>query len=205
MGVNPFDTNNEPTWQTIASRNNTPTLSINGFQDWQKQFGGNIFNYMNYYGITDSNIDDNFAKDLAKYYGGLSAQEQVKINAQDTNGFLGKMYNNETFMNTLKEQYEANAINPNAQSSMDKAAQGMSIFGSTMQGLNSLSQIGLGWANYAENRERLKQLNELTKEQIASSREMREQRRKEIERLNKARTYTKNAYGKGTTITRSVM
>lgn len=91
------------------------------------------------------------------------------------------------------------------QTSLDAAAKGMDIFGSTLKGLGEMSKMGLMWAQYAQNQELLKNQTNLVNEQIEASREYRQQRKNEIDRLNRARTYTKNAYGKGTTVTRSVM
>ena len=113
--------------------------------------------------------------------------------------YLNHMYGkNEQFQNILTK-YNQN------QTSWDSAAKGMDIFGSTMQGLGELSKMGLMWAQYAQNRKMINNQTKLVNEQIEASREYRQQRKDEIDRLNRARTYTKNAYGKGTTVTRSVM
>lgn len=144
--------------------------------------------------LNNSNYLENVNKDYLNYMYGKNEQFQ---------NLLTKYNKNQTDM--FSKLNSVDTANPNGQTSWDSAAKGMDIFGSTMQGLGELSKMGLMWAQYAQNRKMINNQTKLVNEQIEASREYRQQRKDEIDRLNRARTYTKNAYGKGTTVTRSVM
>ena len=87
---------------------------------------------------------------------------------------------------------------------------GLGIYDATMKGITGLTNIGMGIWQGVENSRNLKKQREvwdkqmqLADEQIAASKEYRQQRADEIARLNKVRKNTQKAFNTGTTITRS--
>ena len=87
---------------------------------------------------------------------------------------------------------------------------GWDLFNTSMQGINGLVNAGLGinnavqgWMNYRENKKLINKQMQAIDEQIAASKEYRQQRADEIARLNRVRNNTQKSFNTGTTITRS--
>ena len=87
---------------------------------------------------------------------------------------------------------------------------GWDLFNTSMKGINGLVNAGLGinnavqgWMNFRENKKLINKQMQAIDEQIAASKEYRQQRADEIARLNKVRKNTQKAFNTGTTITRS--
>lgn len=81
-----------------------------------------------------------------------------------------------------------------------------SIAGTVMKNLNGIAGISnsiLGWKQFSENRKLIAKQMENIDEQIAASKEYRQQRADEIARLNRVRKNTQKSFNTGTTITRS--
>ena len=72
-----------------------------------------------------------------------------------------------------------------------------------LEGIAGISNSILGWKQFSENRKLIAKQMENIDEQIAASKEYRQQRADEIARLNRVRKNTQKAFNTGTTITRS--
>jgi hypothetical protein len=80
------------------------------------------------------------------------------------------------------------------------------IAGTVMNNLDGIAGISnsiLGWKQFSENRKLIAKQMENIDEQIAASKEYRQQRADEIARLNRVRKNTQKSFNTGTTITRS--
>lgn len=86
----------------------------------------------------------------------------------------------------------------------------MNIAGATLGGITGLTNLGLGIWNAVENNKNLQKQRQvadkqiaLAEEQILASQQYRNERAKEIERLNRVRSNTTKAFNTGSVITRS--
>lgn len=104
-----------------------------------------------------------------------------------------------------------NSTNPTPDPDQNQTTtSGWDLFNTSMNGINGLVNAGLGinnavqgWMNYRENKKLINKQMQAIDEQIAASKEYRQQRADEIARLNRVRNNTTKAFNTGTTITRS--
>lgn len=118
---------------------------------------------------------------------------------------LGLSINNEqSILDKAKTDYLT------ASTSAQEANRALGITNGVFQGLGALTNAGLGIWGAIESNKNLKKQREvadkqiaLAEEQIQASRQYRNERAKEIERLNRVRSNTTKAFNTGSVITRS--
>lgn len=71
------------------------------------------------------------------------------------------------------------------------------------ENIGNLSKSILSWVEFTENKELMSAQRDAINEQIAASQEARQQRRTEIERLNRVRSNTKKSFNTNSVVTRS--
>ena len=145
------------------------------------------------------------------YYGNVSAG-----NAMDS---VTKLLQSRASQSPLSPTYYTNEykkidnnsfVNPTDDDTDTSTTSGWDLFNTSMKGINGLVNAGLGinnavqgWMNFRENKKLINKQMQAIDEQIAASKEYRQQRADEIARLNKVRKNTQKAFNTGTTITRS--
>lgn len=82
---------------------------------------------------------------------------------------------------------------------------GVNIAGTTMGVIGGISNMALGWANYAEQKKNSEMQRALAAKQLENLTEIMQQRKEELARLNRVRGNTKKAFSSNTTVTRSVL
>lgn len=82
---------------------------------------------------------------------------------------------------------------------------GVNIAGTTMGIIGGISNMALGWANYAEQKKNSEMQRALAAKQLENLTEIMQQRKEELARLNRVRGNTKKAFSSNTTVTRSVL
>ena len=82
---------------------------------------------------------------------------------------------------------------------------GVNIAGATMGVIGGISNMALGWANYAEQKKNSEMQRALAAKQLENLTEIMQQRKDELARLNRVRGNTKKAFSSNTTVTRSVL
>lgn len=82
---------------------------------------------------------------------------------------------------------------------------GVNIGSSIMNALGGISNMALGWATYAEQKKNSEMQRELAAKQLENLQDIMDQRKKELERLNRVRGNTNKAFKSNTAITRSVL
>lgn len=82
---------------------------------------------------------------------------------------------------------------------------GVNIAGAAMGVIGGISNMALGWANYAEQKKNSEMQRALAAKQLENLTEIMKQRKEELARLNRVRGNTKKAFSSNTTVTRSVL
>lgn len=95
--------------------------------------------------------------------------------------------------------------NNNKSTFAQNAEVGVNIAGATMGVIGGISNMALGWANYAEQKKNSEMQRALAAKQLENLTEIMQQRKDELARLNRVRGNTKKAFSSNTTVTRSVL
>lgn len=95
--------------------------------------------------------------------------------------------------------------NNNTSTFAQNAEVGVNIAGAAMGVIGGISNMALGWANYAEQKKNSEMQRALAAKQLENLTEIMQQRKEELARLNRVRGNTKKAFSSNTTVTRSVL
>lgn len=95
--------------------------------------------------------------------------------------------------------------NNNKSTFAQNAEVGVNIAGASMGVIGGISNMALGWANYAEQKKNSEMQRALAAKQLENLTEIMQQRKDELARLNRVRGNTKKAFSSNTTVTRSVL
>ncbi len=149
---------------------------------------------------------------LGNYWGAYTGTSSNPLNTVSGNTFAGTSIvnpystNNSAFDNIKgSATYKGDNSGGDSGSWWNGGTLGK-IAGTVMNNLDGIAGISnsiLGWKQYAQNRKLINKQMENIDEQIAASKEYRQQRRDEIARLNRIRNNTQKSFNTGTTITRS--
>lgn len=199
VGIDPF------TGTPLYGANDSPNYTTTSINPFFSQFGiktqQGINNYISGLSLKEfSQLPEN----LRLQYNNVWRQSQqanqagqMFADAEANSGISSTASNNKL---DLLDIYSKEA--DNRALARDRAYE-LGIADSTFQGISSLTNMGLDIWNAYEQSQTAKKQRELANEQIAASKELRNQRGKEIERLNKVRGNTAKAYNTGSVITRS--
>lgn len=117
-------------------------------------------------------------------------------NSYNTNGMFKR---DSTIPNPIPDP------NSNNSTFAQNAEVGVNIAGATMGTIGGMSNMVLGWANYAEQKKNSEAQRALAAKQLENLTEIMQQRKDELARLNRVRGNTKRAFNSNTTVTRSVL